>query len=141
MALLAASRWTPLFKPGWGRWDHGHPTNVVVDTNYFDGPSWIFDLYARDTGGSDVAADPVKRAQLLAEAIPALSLPVGANETASLPSGRNHNMTAQYADQTHWPRGNKDPFEIPDWRHSDIREVSYLYLHRFYHQLVTISNQ
>ena len=139
--LALQSRWTPLFKTGWGRWDGNNPTSNVVDTSpsYNSGPSWIFDLYARDSTGSAVATDPVKRNQLLAEAIPALSLPVGANYTTKLQENQ-FDMPALFANKTHWPR---DPILGTDtraWHHSDMDQVAYPYLFEFYNKLVSISN-
>ena len=142
--LLTQTQWTPLFKTGWGIWVQGVPTEVVVDASpdYYTGPPWIFNLYARNLTGGDIAADPVKRNQLLAEAIPALSLPVGANQCENILSGRQFNMPAQFADGTRWPsdRGVTDE-QIPKWHHSDMDQVAYPYLYKLYNQLVSISNQ
>ena len=76
--LLSDSKIQPLFKSGWGRYNNGNPAVVVVDTDpaKYTGPSWILDLYGT-TVGNAIAADLVKRTQLLNEAIPALSLAVG----------------------------------------------------------------
>jgi hypothetical protein len=111
-----------------------------VDVAHFCGPSWIMGLYTT-SGGDTIAADPAKRAQLLAEAIPALSLPVGANpcqNNALL--GKQFNMPEQFVAPAHWPR----PVgigELPKWWHSDMDQVAYPYLYMFYNKLVSISNQ
>jgi hypothetical protein len=140
--LLAQTRWTPLFKTGWGRWDGSNPTNVVRDTSpsYYTGPSWIFNLYDRDTTGSTLAAAPANNAQILAQAIPALSLPVGANKCTQILSARQFNMPALFADQTRWPRGNPDNAP-PTWKHSDINSVAYPFLYKLFNQIVSISQQ
>ena len=138
-SLLDSSRYSPLFKTGWGTYDRSNPTLEVIDTNYKDGPDWIFDLYGV-TSGSTIAADPIKRNQLLAEAIPALSLPVGANQTASFTGGKNYNLPTQFADTTHWPR-RRDEHDVRLWWHSDVHDVAYLYQYKLFDKLVSISNQ
>jgi hypothetical protein len=139
--LLSQTRWTPLFKTGWGKWDGSNPTKIVVDTSpsYYTGPSWIFDLYARDTTGSDVAANSANRAQLLAEAIPALSLPVGANLCTKILAAKQFNMPAQFANIINWPR-SVEKNGVPDWHHSDMDQVAYPFIYSFYNRLVLITN-
>lgn len=137
--LLAKSRWTPLFNPGWGR-EPNDARNTWVDTSTHTGPDWIFSLYSRDTSGSAVAADSAKNTQLLAQAIPALSKPVGANFTTAF-DDQNYNMPAQFADAAHWPRIIDEPSQLPTWHHSDVGQVAYPYLYKLFNQLVSISNQ
>jgi hypothetical protein len=84
-------------------------------------------------GGQNAAAN---RDRYLAEAFPARTLPAGANALSILnpvaqPS-RNIDMMNL---KNGWPavRGLDQ-----NWRHSDLREVAYLRVHRFYDQLVTL---
>jgi hypothetical protein len=77
---------------------------------------------------------------LLAEAIPALSKPVGANNTSAL-DDRNFNMPEQFVDSGYWPRPPKVGVDTPVWRHSDMDQVAYPFLYRFYNKLVSVSNQ
>ncbi|MFZ2639357.1 MAG: fibronectin type III domain-containing protein [Verrucomicrobiia bacterium] len=67
------------------------------------------------------------RNQLLAEAFPAETLPVGANMATKFGLLRNHDMEAEY--KTGWPeeRGPNGP-----WLHSDFRYVAYPYVHTLY---------
>ena len=139
MDLLNSSKYSPLFKTGWGTYDLERPWNVVINTLIHEGPDWIFDLYGI-TSGNTIAADPVKRNQLLAEAIPALSKPVGANRATAL-NNNQFNMATQFADSAHWPRGPKIGTDIPDWHHSDMDQIAYQYLYKLYNQLVSNSNQ
>jgi hypothetical protein len=119
---------------------------VVVDTSpaYNTGPAWIFELYLPTAGGT-YAADPVKRSQILNEAIPALSLPVGANplDFSTLPSTRQYNMPVEFAAVAQWPntRGVNNSAGVPNWLHSDIRDVAYLYLALLYDKLSSLANQ
>ena len=125
-SLLDGSRYNPLFKTGWGRYDGAHPEQELIDTSpaMNDGPPWILDLYGA-TSGNTTAADPLKRSQLLAEAIPSLTWCMGSHESSRLPGGRNFNLP-KLVNQNKWPRGKPDGI-TPEWRHSDMREVAYIY--------------
>jgi hypothetical protein len=142
--MLDGSRYNPLFNNGWGAFNLNNASEIYVnvDTAYFTGPSWIMGLYD-PLGGNTIAADSAKRAQLLAEAIPALSLPVGANTCGNILSGKQFNMPIQFVDAAHWPsdRGVNSSSGIPNWHHSDMDQVAYPYLYKFYYKLVSISNQ
>jgi hypothetical protein len=140
--LLAGSRYNPLFKSGWGAFNADNAGEIYVntDTTYFTGPSWILGLYD-PVGGNTIASNTDERNQLLAEAIPALSLPVGANKCSSILDSKQFNMAAQFADAAHWPSPRGATSGIPNWWHSDMDQVAYLYLYKFYNQIVSISNQ
>ncbi len=140
--LLDGSRYNPLFKSGWGAFELNNPENesVVTDQQYYTGPSWIFALYQAGATGHTIASDPVKRAQFLAQAVPAVSPPVGAQPIASLAQGRNYDMPVLYA-AVPWPRGPAEGTEMPEWRHSDLREVAFLYTSALFKTIVNISNQ
>ena len=130
----------PVFEPGWGVVkNQEQQENPVSNVSPVDGaPSWIYDLYGATSGSSLVGvATSVNRSQLLAEAIPAQSLPVGANETTAL-EDRNYNLPVRFADPG-WPRSIKNG--VREWRHSDLREIAYLYQSRFWDTLVSISQQ
>jgi hypothetical protein len=129
---------TPVFKTGWGRWDPNHPDQTLIDTGYHDGPDWIFNLYDAIQGDAQ-AGDPFKRAQLLAEAIPALTWPVGSHTVTAFGS-RNYPLTS-LIDQASWPRGFKENTSVLEWRHSDMHDVAYLYLYRVFDQLSNLTNQ
>ncbi len=131
----------PLFEPGWGvvaGIDRMSPPNS--DPANYTGPSWIFNLYGSQ--GNSLAADYANRAQLLAEFVPALTLPTGSTQVnpTAIPTTRQHNVPAEFID-TFWPRGLKSGTNLPEWRHSDMREVAYLYEPRFWDALVSISEQ
>jgi hypothetical protein len=141
--LLNGSQFNPLFKNGWGTFNGNNPSAIYVnvDTSQFTGPNWILGLY-QPNQGSVVAANPAKKAQLLVQAIPALSLPVGANPCQnSALSGKQFNMPAQFVDSTHWPRDQQSGTGIPLWLHSDIDNVAYPYLYKLFKQIVLISQQ
>jgi hypothetical protein len=134
----AVLRRSPVFEPGWGK--VGNQDRLLdTDPANYCGPSWIFDLYGASAGNT-IAADPAKRAQLLAEAIPALSTPAGSSSISTLLSGRNHNSPAEFADLVNWPRGRLNSSGPAIWHHSDMREVAYVYLYKLYDQLSSLSN-
>jgi pimeloyl-ACP methyl ester carboxylesterase len=139
--LLDGSRSNPLFKSGWGAFELNNPENesVVTDAQYYTGPSWIFALYQAGATGHTIASDPVKRVHFLAEAVPALSPPAGLQPLVKA-LGRNYNMPALYASAL-WPRGPKPGTDTPLWRHSDLREVAFLYNSTLFKAVVNISNQ
>jgi hypothetical protein len=141
MDLLNSSKYSPLFKTGWGTYDHERPWIEVRNSLIHEGPDWIFNLYGVESGKA-IAADPVKRNQLLAEAIPALSKPVGANPCGNNAlSGKQVNMATQFADSAHWPRDKQEGTRIPFWCHSDMDQIAYPFIYKLYNQLVSISNQ
>lgn len=141
--MLSGSRWNPLFKSGWGRYIEGQPNTEVRDTNpqYNTGPGWIVNLYMAEDGNL-IAADPLKRNQLLAEAIPALSPPAG-NQPILDAEGGNYPMPLLYADPATWPsaRGVNEQTGIPNWLHSDLRAIAYLHTFKLFDKIVLISNQ
>ena len=102
----------------------------------------MIDLY-KDETGSAIAGDPVRRVQLLAEAIPALSTPVGQQLLTTLvDSRRNYNMPEMFISQGHWPRDfDQNLPTLRMWWHSDIRDVAYLYCFGVFDAITQISNQ
>jgi hypothetical protein len=132
---LDALKRTPFFKTGWGRWNANSPEQEIIDTNYFEGPTWAYDLY-RGTTGSGIAAVAANRAQFLAEAIPSLTWCMGSHESTGLQSGRNFNLPS-LIDQANWPRDKIN--NVSEWRHSDMREVAYLYQYGVFDKIIAIS--
>ena len=70
---------------------------------------------------------------LLARVIPALTLPVGANAVPSLGSQSNFDMNQLF--KSGWPQSRVDD---TDWRHSDMREIAYTYIHKMFDKIVTL---
>ncbi|HTB63909.1 MAG TPA: hypothetical protein VK737_09990 [Opitutales bacterium] len=135
---LTHAQTSPFFNNGWST-TFGIPTVIAHTDNYRE----LFDAGL----GSSIADDVSDRARFLAETIPALSLPTGANPVSAFaPSGlgnpgdRNFNMPAKFVpDETDWPR---QPVVggIPDWFHSDMKAVAYPYLYPLYDKFIEISN-
>ncbi len=144
--LLNGSQFNPLFDSGWGAYQANNPDQVYVTTDiqYFTAPSWILGLYQAESG-STVAADPAKNIQLLADAFPALTLPVGANHVDKLvPQGqpdRNFDMQAGF--ENGWPTTRPQVSigsPIREWHHSDFDYVAYPYNYKLFNQIVNVGD-
>lgn len=130
----------PVFEPGWGvvknQEQQENPVSNVSPASY--APSWIYDLYGATSGSTLAGAKTsANHAQLLAEAIPAQSWAAGSRNVPALEE-RNYNMPSLYAGPG-WPRSSING--VREWRHSDMREVAYLYQSRFWDALVSVSQQ
>jgi hypothetical protein len=82
------------------------------------------------TTGSQYAM--LNRDKLLAYAFPALTLPTGRVRAIAFPSDKSFDMQMTFktgkttcAQSICWPRSRLRP----DWQHSDVREVGYLYIY------------
>ena len=127
----------PVFEPGWGVVrNQEQQENPVSEIAPVDGaPSWILNLYGASTGNT-TAAVALNRDQLLAEAIPALTWCLGSHTSTQLPSARNFDLPS-LVDQTNWPRRYIN--SVREWRHSDMREVAYIYQCQLFDKIVTLS--
>ena len=85
--------------------------------------------------------DTIIQDRLLAEEIPARSLPAGANPIVrALGDPANHNFNMQTADfQNGWPSERDQDKKL--WFHSDLREVSYLYIHKIFDKFVELGDK
>ena len=103
-------------------------TPDMIRTNSFFRPFYDSRLYATNPAGSILASDPVVRAKLLAEAIPALSFATGSNSISNrFGFGANLDMNGDFKTKgMNWPRPNKN------WEHSDYRVVAYSYNYGLY---------
>jgi hypothetical protein len=85
------------------------------------------------------------RDRILSDAIPALTLPVGANAITNLDirAGSQRNFDMQGSFETGWPstRSNisTDP-EAYNWHHSDFDYVAYPFTYKLFNQIVTVGN-
>jgi hypothetical protein len=99
--------------------------------NSFFKPFYEKGLYGSD--GSAVASIPYVRAKVLAEAIPATSRATGRNPI-SLIFSENKNLMEF---KNNFPAERKTT-DFPDgrWLHSDSKDVAYIYLYKFYDDMV-----
>jgi hypothetical protein len=85
--------------------------------------------------GSAYAA--ANRNRILSDAIPAMSLVIGANQTSILGSTHNINMMTL---ENAWPQDRMSTLENTNWHHSDYHEVAYTFTHKLFDQYVTSGN-
>lgn len=112
--------------------------NVSSGAQYAD--PFTNDLALESSSGSSYAQTNQNR--ILSDAIPCLTLPVGANPVPKLDSfGRNFDMQTLY--ENGWPldRGKAqwpvDTTAYGEWHHSDVRAVAYTFTYQLFDQMVT----
>ncbi len=95
------------------------------------------DLALLTTNGSAYAQ--TNRNRILSDAIPARTLPVGANPVGRLAlPGNDHNFNMQTAFENGWPASRSVGSEAFRWHHSDFRQVAYPFTHAFFDKLVEV---
>ena len=131
--------------PNGMRW-HLPPDRAMTNTDvqlqmapFFD-KSYDAALYTTNSSGSDYARD--NRNRILSDAIPALSLPVGANPVAylDLRSGRKSNFNMQTEFENGWPQERMESSEKNKWHHSDVSYVAYPYTFKLFNQIANAAN-
>jgi hypothetical protein len=112
------------------------PPDQPVTNAFFD-ISLDIPLFTSATSGSAYAQ--VYRNRILSDAIPALTLPVGANPVPALDViHRNFDMQALY--ENGWPSGRParsvgEPAS-GEWHHSDFQQVAYTFTHKLFDDFV-----
>ena len=92
------------------------------------------DLLGAD-GSTYAQAD---RDRILSDAIPALTLPAGANYVNRFGQDRNFNMSDEF--ENGWPSARSTGFEAYKWHHSDFDYVAYPFTYKVFNQIVTSGN-
>ena len=120
----AQLRETPFFR-------HFRPDQNTFEQHIYDGTALLAPL--GDGTASAMANLPFTQYKLLAEAIPAQSFAVGANEIPQLNilAGQNRNFDMQGM-QSGWPEERPNT----DWEHSDLKNVAYQYVYQLFDELV-----
>jgi Alpha/beta hydrolase of unknown function (DUF900) len=120
-------------------------TNAFFD---FTSPTFSSDSYLEEPLLGDYYAQQ-NRDRILSDAIPALSLPVGANPVPRLeppenPTQNNFDMQSQL--ENGWPAGRHAPQWPPgttaagEWHHSDFHQVAYTFTYPLFNEMVTLGN-
>ncbi len=91
----------------------------LIDAVLIPGPS-----------GSDAAKN--NRDRMLAESFPALTPAVGTKGVGSFPQNYNFNMQTNFETNNQWPRSDNK------WRHSDMKNVPYLYVYTLFDKFVKL---
>jgi len=141
--------------------DHMSPANAELlfnsghlETNAFfnwDSPSLSLfpfhnDLALEAPYGSSYASSYARanRNRILSDAVPCLTLPVGANPVPSFDN--NHNLDMQSVFENGWPPGRGAAHwpigtaAAGEWHHSDVRAVAYTFTYKLFNQIVTSGN-
>jgi hypothetical protein len=114
-------------------------TNAFFDFNSNKGP-WPDGALETSVGPQYAQAH---RYSILANAIPAVTLPVGANTVTNLNiragATRNFNMQTLY--ENGWPADRMENLnETNNWHHSDFRQVPYTFTYRLFTNFVSTAN-
>ena len=103
-----------------------------LQTNAFFDMSVDTALFTTSSSGSTYAQ--ANRNRILSDAIPAVTLPIGANPVAD-PGivALNFDMKAN---ENGWPLGRLEQSEGANWHHSDIRVVAYPFTYKVFNEIV-----
>ena len=85
-----------------------------------------------ESNGSSHAAMNMER--LLAGAFPARTAPAGKIDIG-VNANKNYDMQAEFKTGGQWPNERGNP---ADWRHSDIRDVSYPYIYGLFNKFIEL---
>jgi hypothetical protein len=112
--------------------------NSVIQTNAFFDMSVDTSMFTADTSGNDYAKE--NRNRILSDAIPALTLPIGANAVSVIGATHNFNMQTEFEIGNNWPAERLASDEGNNWHHSDIRDVAYPFNYKVFDQIVKVGN-
>jgi hypothetical protein len=123
----------PIFDPGYKVIEHSPSPDYPFGytTRQMHSPTWVADLTDPEKG-SETAGNHLNT--LLTEMFPAITAATGANKLVRIGESKNMDMQTEF--KSGWPAERPDS----DWRHSDIKEVAYPYIHLAFDQIVTLGN-
>jgi len=122
------------------------PPSLILVTNAFFDMSYDTAMFTNSPSGSTYAQSNQNR--ILSDAIPAVTLPLGANYDTNLDIvfGNTRNFDMQSLYENGWPIGRGAP-QYPtgttaagEWHHSDLRAVAYTFNYRLFNEMVTLGN-
>jgi len=121
------------------------PPSQLLVTNAFFNMSVDTAIFTTSTSGSTYAA--ANRNRILSDAIPALTLPLGANYDANLDLefGGTRNFDMQASFENGWPAGRGTPqwgnlTAAGEWHHSDFHQVAYTFTYHLFDKMITVGN-
>jgi hypothetical protein len=118
-------------------------SSVLQNEPMFSVGSSINGLPDVDLLGPDASAyAQANRDRILSDAIPALTLPVGANSVTILDQPNNpHNFNMSSTDyESGWPSARSTGVEAYKWHHSDFVYVAYPFTYKLFNKMVTLGN-
>jgi hypothetical protein len=84
--------------------------------------------------GSDVAANPKVRYDVLARGVPAMSFAVAPNPLHGVV---NFDMEEEGRDSSRWPAEGHGGFRTGNWIHSDFKNLALLYVAPMYDAMIS----
>jgi hypothetical protein len=113
------------------------PPSQLLVTNAFFNMSVDGNMFTTSSSGSTYAQ--TNRNRILSDAIPALTLPVGANPIPKfVPIGHNADMMVL---ENGWPQSRlQNAHELNNWWHSDFHQMAYTFTYKLFDQFVTTGN-
>jgi hypothetical protein len=129
------------FNPAYDSYVDGLETNIPPSqpseliTNAFFDMSYDTAMFTTNSSGSTYAQ--TNRNRILSDAIPAVTLPIGANPVPSFDNDQNVNMQTL---ENGWPLGRLQQPEGANWHHSDIRVVAYTFTYEVFNEIVNDGN-
>lgn len=116
------------------------PNSILQNQPMFSVGSSLNAPPDEDLLGEDASAyAQAHRDRILSDAIPALTLPVGANFVSSLGATHNFNMSSTDF-ESGWPSGRSTGVEAYKWHHSDFDYVAYPFTHGLFDKIVTLGS-
>jgi hypothetical protein len=96
------------------------------------------ELFQDGSGGSEYAR--LNRTKLLAKAFPSLTMPAGGPEGSVVYQiFTAKNMQTEFKNEKgDWPEVRKAKNDV-DWKHSDLRNVGYVFIYNIFHELKKLS--
>jgi hypothetical protein len=119
------------------------PNSILQNQPFFSVGSSLNGPPDEDLLGEDASAyAQANRDRILSDAIPALTLPVGANAVTALDQpGHSHNFNMTSSDyENGWPAVRSTGDEAFKWYHSDFDYVAYPFTYKLFNQIVTLGN-
>jgi hypothetical protein len=120
------------------------PDSQLRTNAFFDFVSSSFSADSALYGASASTYAAANRNRILADAIPALTLPIGANPVPVLTpqNGPDQNFDMQALFENGWPSGRPQrqfgAVAPGEWHHSDIREVAYTFTYPLFNKMVIL---
>jgi hypothetical protein len=126
----------PVFDPGF-KLVRSSPSEQFPDgeeSKQVHGPAWIIDLTDPSKGSATAQAH---QNALLADMIPARTLPVGAGQLNLLGASNNYDMQGTF--KNGWPAERLSAND-PSWRHSDVRVIGFTFVYPLFDSFVHLVN-
>jgi hypothetical protein len=117
------------------------PDSMLKTNAFFQFSSSDFSADSALLGSGGSAYAQTNRNRIISDAIPAVTLPIGANQLTTLDQPNNpHNFDMNTTYENGWPLARIQTPETNSWHHSDMRVVAYIYTYLLFNKFVTLGN-